>query len=219
MKNQVQDIIDATQKAPLQPFMPKAHYVQQRQQNRQAEFWGMRNYMSRQQFISDFGYVLVTEEVLAALVGLLKDKKVLDAGSGSGYLADALAKHGVDVTAADTEDYLAEGSHSYQFQKRFKLDYHGSALDLLPGEFDVVMLSWPCYESSFGFEVASAMKPGQMLVYQGEGYGGCTGDDALHDLLADEALWLSDEDRSNLLNENHMRFEGIHDRWNVHRRR
>ena len=160
--------------------------------------------MHRQQFVQDYGYVLITEETLTALVSLLAGKKVMDAGCGSGYLALALSERGVDVTAVDTVDYPKSGDRGYPFKKRYKLDHQGSAVDLLPGDFDAVLLSWPCYSSSFGFDVASAMQSGQMLVYQGESRGGCTGDDAFHDFLYNKARWIEDERRSEVLNAHHL---------------
>lgn len=57
------------------------------------------------------------------------------------------------------------------------------------------------------------MKPGQMLVFEGEGEGGCTGDDAFFELLS--SSFAEHVAQSRRLNAGHVQFPGIHDRWSV----
>jgi len=65
------------------------------------------------------------------------------------------------------------------------------------------------------------MSPGQTLIYQGEGRGGCTADDAFFQHLESvheetgESLWIPLQSLSQRLNECHFRFSGMHDRWQV----
>lgn len=61
------------------------------------------------------------------------------------------------------------------------------------------------------------MVSGQWLVYNGEGSGGCTGDDPYHELL--ETEFERFELFEDSLNENHVRFMSIYDRWYVYRKR
>lgn len=189
----------------LAPGLPKSEYL-----------FLSRNIISsmnlRNQYIADYGFCLFTAEVLAALKRYLVGKKVLEAGSGSGWLADWLANNGVDIQAADRADYRVVRD-SYPMRKVYRLDHHGDVVDLLPGEFDVVILVWPNYNTDFGAKVIKAMKPGQVLIFEGEGPGGCTADDAFFDLFDSEFTERSLQ--SKVLNLHHKMFDGIHDQWSV----
>lgn len=178
---------------------------------------GMRSSLARHRFIANYGFMLVTQETLEALVRLCHGKRVLDAGAGTGYLAKALEDHGIDVLAADRKNY-SEGKHGYPFRQQFKLDYIGDVTEILPGQFDVVMLCWPCYNKPFGYDVAKRLQPGQTLIYQGEGFGGCTADDAFHEFVGNTQYWQKDDAQTAMLNAAHLQFSGIHDTWQVYQR-
>lgn len=75
----------------------------------------------------------------------------------------------------------------------------------------VLLLSWPPYDTAMGSKVLSAYH-GDDLFYIGEGRGGCTGDDEMHEILASQ--WeLVDMCRQ------HENWSGIHDRLRYYRRR
>jgi SAM-dependent methyltransferase len=167
-------------------------------------------YRLREHYVREFGFVILTQETHEVLVQLLESYKVLDAGSGTGYIAKALENAGINITAADSD------TGSYGFAARHKRDIDADTSTLLPGDYDAVLLAWPCYATSFGHQVISAMKPGQLLVFQGEGQGGCTADDAFFDELDNRWTWL--EGPSKGLNKGHAQFPGIHDRWSVYQR-
>lgn len=174
----------------------------------------LQQHMRREEHIRDRGFVLVSQECKDALVALLKDKHCLEAGSGTGWLSEVLSRAGVRMCASDLGGAKVSGFGMRAFWRR---DHEGNSLDLLPGEFDAVLLCWPPYSESFGAEVAQKMRPGQLLVLQGEGQGGCTGDDALFEELASDR-WEPLEDASDALNQHHVQFWGIHDYWSVWRR-
>src|SRR5260370_33849015 len=85
-------------------------------------------YKLRGHSIREFGFVILTQETLDVLVQLLTPYKVLDAGSGTGYIAKALEDAGVNVTAADSD------AGSYGFAARHKRDIDADACSLLPGD-------------------------------------------------------------------------------------
>jgi SAM-dependent methyltransferase len=167
--------------------------------------------MARESYVGTYGYVLLTEECRNALVALLKGKKVLDAGSGTGYLAHCLAEKGVDVVAIDNSP-VGDGGGCSVFHTSWRRDIDGQVEDHLPGDFDAVILSWPNHDHPFGFEVVSKMRVGQMLVYQGEGAGGCTADDTFFEAINGSG-WVMDEQATALLKAHHVTFFGVHDRW------
>lgn len=200
--------------SPITPGLPAREYPFH------VNPWGdiqlaMKAMAQREAFIVSYGYCLVTQEVLSALASLLRKKQVLEVGCGSGWLAQQLADRKIDITAADKANYSvpAEAGDGFPIAKVYRLDYQGDAVGLLPGQFDVVLMSWPDYESSFAAEVGRAMKPGQLLVFEGEGEGGCTGDDAFFELLS--SSFEEQVAQSRRLNAGHVQFPGIHDLWSV----
>jgi hypothetical protein len=168
--------------------------------------------MGRDRYIAEYGFVLLTAECVDALASLLAGKSVLEVGAGTGFLSHCLAEKGVNVLA---QDLASPGESSpYRFQKKWKLDHIGPFEEVLTDKYDVVLLSWPCMGSRFAFNVAKAMVKGQVLVYQGEGAGGCTASDAFFDYM-ESTDWTFQEEATEGLNRHHRRFPAIHDRWLV----
>lgn len=177
--------------------------------------WNVENMLasswSRDVFIRDFGFAMLTRETLDALAEWLGGKLVLEVGAGSGYLAQALCKRGARVEASD----LGAPARGFNILRVLQRDHEGDSLTLLPGHYDVVLMSWP--HDSFGFEVAKRLTPGQYLVYQGEASGGCTADADFFELL-DSPSWEPQREVSRSLNRGHLQFFGMHDTWSVFRR-
>lgn len=196
----------------LEPFMPKKALRQALKlddsmslEAHEVSFNLKRPYNKR------YGFSLVTAETLGALCTIVKDKKVLDAGSGTGFLAQALADRGcaASITAAEWD-----GKKGYGFERIIRQDFAGDATTLLPGEFDVVILCWPNYDTPFAANVANAMQKGQTLIYLGEGRFGCTANEQFFDAL-DSGKWSYIEKATETLNASHVNFQGLHDRWRV----
>ena len=124
-------------------------------------------YQQRKRYNREFGFCLFTAECVFSLAALCKGKKVLEAGSGSGWLADRLAQQGIEITAADWTDYRQprDTKRGYPMRSVFRLDHHGDAAALLPGNFDVVLLVWPNLGTPFGEQVARAMRSGQVMIF------------------------------------------------------
>jgi hypothetical protein len=172
--------------------------------------------MGRDRYVAEHGFVLLTAECVDALAILLAGKSVLEVGAGTGFLSHCLVEKGVSVLA---QDMASPGESSpYRFQKKWKLDHVGPFEEVLTDKFDVVLLSWPCMGSDFAFNVAKSMVKGQVLVYQGEGPGGCTASDEFFDYV-DGADWAFQEGATELLNQHHRRFPAIHDRWLVFKKK
>jgi hypothetical protein len=165
------------------------------------------DYRSRYKYIRKYGFVLLSRAVVCKIALLCKDKTVLDVASGTGWLAHRVSQAGISVTALD------DGSWPIDF-KIWKRDIVVDALNFDYANFDVVLLAWPPYDTSFGNEVLNKMSSGQMLVYQGESPGGCTGDDDFFETLFEQ--YVEDVEAGDVLNEHHVQFEGIHDYWSVY---
>ena len=84
-----------------------------------------------------------------------------------------------------------------------------TAVELHP---DRVMLTvWPCYDQSYAAEALKAYR-GDMVIYAGEDYGGCTANDEFFDILERDWVWLSSAP-------NHVTWWGIHCRLNAYVRK
>lgn len=172
----------------------------------------------RWRYQREFGFCLFTAECVFALASLCQGKRVLEAGSGSGWLADQLAQQGIEITAADWTDYSQprDKNRGYPMRSIFRLDYHGDAVALLPGGFDVVLLVWPNLGTPFSEHVAYAMRSGQIMVFAGEAKGGCTATDEFFSVLSTDFEYLNAETMA--LNEHHRTFPGLHDHWQILRK-
>lgn len=157
---------------------------------------------------------ILTVEVANILSKHIGSSKTLDAGAGTGFISAHLRLLGVNITASDIGGTVFA---NYGMSRVYARDHEGDSVSLLPGDFQTVLLSWPPYEDSFGYRVVSKMKPDSTLIYNGEGYGGCTGDAAFHYCL--DTDFVLQENITDTLNQNHHRFYGIHDRWGVYKKK
>jgi hypothetical protein len=73
-----------------------------------------------------------------------------------------------------------------------------------------ILCSWPSYDENWCYLAVRQILKGRLFVYIGEGRGGCTGDDALHDLLS--------SDFEEIARHPVYRFTGLHDCCAVYRR-
>lgn len=211
------EIEAAEQTRPLLPGLPAASYVSGDLSDQPEQF--DVPYHQRKRYNREFGFCLFTAECICSLAALCKGKKVLEAGSGSGWLADQLAQRGIAITAADWADYrqARDKKRGYPMRSVYRLDHHGDAVALLPGNFDVVLLVWPNLGTPFGEQVAHAMRSGQVMILEGEEKGGNTATEEFFDVLSADFERLDAETQA--LNEHHRTFPGLHDRWQVLRKK
>ena len=202
---------------PLFPGLPAASYPSEDVLEESDELDVL--YRQRKRYNREYGFCLFTAECVATLAALCKGKKVLEAGSGSGWLAQQLAQQGIAITAADWTDYRQprDIKRGYPMQTVFRLDHHGNAVDLLPGNFEVVLLVWPNLGTPFGEQVARAMSSGQVMILEGEEKGGNTATDEFFDVLSTDFERLDAETLA--LNKHHRTFPSLHDHWQLLRKK
>ena len=167
--------------------------------------------LTRRIYTRKVGWFILTNEVKQILVDFLKGKKVLEVGSGTGYLAYHMKEGGV-------EDYTAVDKRETRYwdpeTTRIFEGIQGDALEFIKPEVDVVIMAWPPYDDPFGEMVLNRMTPGQILIYQGESYRGCCGNDEMFDEIEERFKTLQViEDK---LDDEHIRFDGYYDHWNVY---
>lgn len=154
----------------------------------------------------EHAYPLLSSELLDSLASFIGSRRVLDAGAGLGTLSQLLKSRGANVVASDRDGW-------YPPILERRLDHVGDSIALLPGDFDLVMLSWPPHKKPFGYSVVKAMRSGQVLIHMGE-FGGCTGDRRLERELQ-SARWSHEDDATAELNRFALQIFGLHDRWDV----
>lgn len=94
----------------------------------------------RDKFISEFGYIVPTAEVIGILVELIQPVGlVLDAGSGSGYLSEELSRFGVSTFSVDLFDYKISGK-DYPIRKSYQQDVIGDACNFISSQIGAVLL-------------------------------------------------------------------------------
>lgn len=221
---------------PLKPFLPLQHYREVHgfsdwDSDACSGVWPDEDardhqYALCQKFKYDYGFCLPTQEVMDLLQQIFVDFagprcRVLDAGSGSGFISQELCKRGISAFAVDLCDYENRArKFGYPIIQVHQRNALGDAVQFVGQGFDAVLLVWPPYNEDMGqpfaLNVAQAMLPGQMLIYQGEDAGGCTGDDGFFEYLKNERVWTHRQDLSKRLNAVHIRFWGTHDYWHVY---
>ncbi|MHA2193372.1 MAG: class I SAM-dependent methyltransferase [Candidatus Thorarchaeota archaeon] len=107
------------------------------------------------------------------LVGKVAGKKLLDAGSGEGYLARHYAKHGAEVIAIDLSQRLIDASEQISEAEEAYVDYRVDNvcyIESVPNEeFDIVLsnlvlLNVPCLDDAIN-EFHRVLKTGGILVF------------------------------------------------------
>jgi hypothetical protein len=158
--------------------------------------------LDRQGLCTRYSYSICSPGDITWMRQLLGRREVVELGAGRGYWAWQLEQAGVRVHAYDP---LVPGTDNRYFNapgtftKVHALDHtivtkHSNA---------ALFMSWPGYECTWAHE-ALASYAGDMLIYAGEGPGGCTADDAFYDLLESEWEWLG-------TSREHPTWWGIHD--------
>lgn len=158
-------------------------------------------------------WYILTKEVANKLAKIMRGKKVYEPASGRGYLASQMRLRGVDnYTAIDLldESWYPEGLVNYGSAQ-------GDAFELFQKDADIVVMTWPPYDDPFGLNVLKHMVSGQVLIFNGESQGGCTGCDGMFNYL--RRFFTLDDDLSEELNDFHIRFWGINDHWYVYTRK
>lgn len=165
----------------------------------------------RYSFVEQFGFVLLSEQLLNQVSEFLENKTVCEIGAGTGWLSYNLQKKGIDITPVD---YKPIQDSDFAFKKLHTDILVANGIDYLENTLsDVVILSWPDYDTSFASQVLKSLKKGQTLIYIGEGDGGCTGDDEFFSLI--ETKTKLNKNVTESLQKSSLSWTGIHDTWYV----
>jgi hypothetical protein len=147
-----------------------------------------------------YAWSIPTAEHAIAIAGY-GIKEITDWGAGTGYWAWYLAQSGLRITAFDDKSWSAHADEA-----SWVTIHDAKRVKQITTE--ALMLCWPPYDEPMAFE-ALKMFAGEYLIYVGEGYGGCTGDDDFHKELQN---WL------HLCHRAQPNWWGIHSAFNIYKR-
>lgn len=112
----------------------------------------------------------------------------VEIGSGSGALAREIRSLGGRCVATDSHEWVwfrDDEQGPALWSKAHSIEAEAERVGRLVGRHPSLGLisAWPSYAEDWCFRAVRHLSVGQLFAYVGEGYGGCTGDDQLHDLL------------------------------------
>jgi hypothetical protein len=134
---------------------------------------GFRAFADRFDMCATYSWSICSPGDITWLQQILSGRGVIEVGAGGGYWAWQMRQAGIDVLAYDPN----EAGPSNGYARR-------TWTGVLPGDHTVaqhhpgraLFLCWPSYSDDWAAR-ALACYEGDLLVYAGEGEGGCTADD------------------------------------------
>ncbi|WP_446224945.1 hypothetical protein ACTWPB_07455 [Nocardia sp. IBHARD005] len=149
-----------------------------------------------------FAWSIPSPADLAWMLDLLEGRDVVEIGAGAGYWAWQLRQLGVQIAAVD--------NGTWTFPNSCSPVEHGGADTAALHPDRALLLVWPPYGTAMATDALAAYA-GDLVIYAGEGDGGCTGDQIFHDQLAAEWTEISRAPH-------HATFWGVHCRLTAYRR-
>ena len=175
----------------------------------------------RKSFIKNMGFVLISKEWIIDLSQWIGKRKCLELMSGLGALSYGLRIQGVNIIATDNyswrEKANGEDSLLRNDNKTWTHVENLGALEAVEkygGNVDIIIMSWPPYDDEITVKVLKRMRdinPSCIMIYIGEGKGGCTANDeffTMFEKIEDESFneanskfqnWILTKDRPFLI--------------------
>ncbi|MFD8866065.1 hypothetical protein ACFV1F_17100 [Streptomyces sp. NPDC059590] len=164
---------------------------------------------TRHHLASRYAWSIISPGDVAWMLRQLDGRALIEIGAGTGYWAWQLEQAGVDVAAYDphppAEDntYCKAGPYTAVLQDDATAVKHHQDRALL--------MVWPPYGGEHARHALS-LYTGDLLLYAGEAWGGCTADDEFYELLGREWDKVSEAPR-------HVTWWGIHCELAAYRRK
>lgn len=167
---------------------------------------------NRDAIVDAAGFAFLAEVWVDPLAKWIGNRKCLEVMAGSGSLSKCLQDRGVSCIATDIihDDYYR--SHPWNDNRWTDIEVL-SAVDAIQKygkDTDIIIMSWPPYMREDATETLLAMRevnPNAVMIYIGEGEGGCTADDSFFENIE----YLEDGEFSKAATE-YRSSHGIHDR-------
>lgn len=167
--------------------------------------------MSRSTLVHRFAWAIPSDDTVRWLAAQLVGRSVVEIGAGTGYWAHLLDQLDVPIIAFDA--HLMDGTKNEFFDSDvhpFHPVHLGGPEQAALHPDKALMLCWPSYDEDLAIDCLNAYQ-GDMLVYIGEGWGGCCANEAFFTALDDgwEEVACFDE---------MIQWGGIHDYAWIYRR-
>lgn len=134
----------------------------------------------RQGLATRYAWSIVTPGDVDWMVEQLGGRSVVEIGAGTGYWAWQLEQAGVDVAAYDP--HPASEDNSYCKAGPYTTVLPDDASAVKHHQDRALLMVWPPYGGEHARHALSLYE-GDLLLYAGEGHGGCTADDGFYELL------------------------------------
>lgn len=164
--------------------------------------------IGRMELAARYSWSIPSPGDMAWLVATLAGRPLVEVGAGSGYWAWQAAQAGIHVVAYEPAE-VADNHHVDGPEYFPLLRDDAGAVERHPDR--ALLLCWPTYSAPWAAEALATYK-GDVLIYIGEGAGGCCADDAFFEIR--DAEW-EEIGRSPY----HVTWWGIHCRMEAYRRR
>lgn len=139
---------------------------------------------TRHHLTTAYAWSIVSPGDVAWMTEQLDGRAVVEIGAGSGYWAWQLEQAGIDVAAYDPHPPAEDNPYCKTGPYTTVLADDASAVK--HHQDRALLMVWPPYEGEHARHALSLYE-GDLLVYAGEGHGGCTADDGFYELL--DAEW------------------------------
>ncbi len=190
------------------PTVDEYGSLARRRTGRDSEF---EHRADRRELTSQFSWT-VTDPATVAFVLEHCGPQVLDPLAGSGWWAHLLGQGDVLVTASDLNPPDGtDANHWHRGGEHVTVARMDAVIAAgLSSVTQTLLLSWPPYDSDIGVRIVEAFR-GNRIVYVGEGWGGCCGDDAMFELLG--------RDWEEIAEHRPVQFYGLHDYVTIYDRK
>lgn len=142
----------------------------------------IRYFTDRRALCGTFAWSVCSPGDITWMKGILGGQGVVEAGAGGGYWAWQMQQAGIDVVAYEPLEVADNPFVSREWTTLLRDDH--SAPKRHPDR--ALFLSWPSYSEPWAAQ-SLACYTGDLLIYAGEGEGGCTADGAFFELR--DAEW------------------------------
>ncbi|MEE6176255.1 hypothetical protein [Mycobacterium sp. 050134] len=165
---------------------------------------------NRQRLVRKYCWTIPDPDTVA-FVAEHADGGLVDPIAGTGYWAYLLGQLGVDVACYDLNPGTALVTNGWHDEDLYAWVHAKDCVEAVEMHPDrTLFLSWPPHGQDVGARILTAYR-GARVIYVGDGRGGATGDERMHQILDTE--WSEVDSRQPVL------WWGQHDRVTVYERR
>lgn len=131
-------------------------------------------------FVSYFSWAVPTQRVIRVIKEFVGDDKILEINAGNGLWSHLLSLNSVNMITTD------KSPPNVTFTPVETIDGISAVKKYINSDVRCLMTCWPSYLTTYANDaIEQGLTQGYLekIIYIGEGPGGCTGDDQLHEIL------------------------------------